>query len=135
MSCVKCSIGQTGRCINDRTGEHAASVATLMSAGQSSAHYRECECAPDFTNVTVIARHPKQLGREILESLAIEESGGEFVSVTSVALFPKEKKYIGGERLLGATKSGPFECKDPTEEEVTGTEIVEKKKIFLRSDS
>ncbi|KAG0423407.1 hypothetical protein HPB47_000815 [Ixodes persulcatus] len=28
-------------------------------------------------NVTVVARHRKQLGREILESLAIEESGGE----------------------------------------------------------
>ena len=94
LSCGKCYIGQTGRCINDRTREHAASVKALTAAGHLPAHCRVCQCTPDFHHINIVARHRTQLGREILEAMAIDAKKDECVSAASIALYPKEKSYL-----------------------------------------
>ncbi|CAN7981531.1 unnamed protein product [Ixodes pacificus] len=94
LSCGKCYIGQTGRCVNDRTREHAASVRTIAAGGHLPAHCRECQCAPFFSKITIMARHKKQIAREILESLAIEEKKEDCVSTASIVVHAKEKKYL-----------------------------------------
>ncbi|CAN8008485.1 unnamed protein product [Ixodes pacificus] len=94
LSCGKCYIGQTGRCVNDRTREHAASVRTIAAGGHLPAHCRECQCAPFFSKIAIMARHKKQIAREILESLAIEEKKEDCVSTASIVVHAKEKKYL-----------------------------------------
>ena len=48
LSCGRSYIGQTGRCINDRAREHAASLRNISAGGHLSAHCRECRCTDTF---------------------------------------------------------------------------------------
>lgn len=93
LSCGKCYIGQTGRCLNDRTREHAASLKGT-NAGHLPAHCRNCACSAEFNSVTIIAKHKNQYAREMLETLAIEENEATCVSEPSIKLNTKEKQYL-----------------------------------------
>ncbi|MDD9361340.1 MAG: hypothetical protein PV344_00160 [Anaplasma sp.] len=93
LSCGMCYIGQTGRCINDRTREHAASLKGT-TAGHLPAHCRTCECSAEFNSVTIIAKHRNQYAREMLEAMAIEDKEAACVSVPSIKLNAKEKQYL-----------------------------------------
>ena len=93
LTCGRCYIGQTGRCINDRAREHAASVKGA-AAGHLSAHCRTCGCSPSFNNISIRTRHKNAFAREILEAMAIEESADECVSMPSVTVSTKEKHFL-----------------------------------------
>ena len=93
LSCGKCYIGQTGRCINDRTREHAASLRGT-TAGHLPAHCRTCECSAEFSSVTILAKNTNPYAREMLETMAIEENDATCVSVPSIKLSTKEKQYL-----------------------------------------
>ena len=94
LTCGKCYIGQTGRCINDRTREHATSLRNLTAAGHLAAHCRACQCEAQLRNVNIVGQHKNQLAREMLEALAIEEKGEQCVSAPSVALHNTEKMFL-----------------------------------------
>lgn len=96
LTCGRSYIGQTGRCINDGTREHAASVRTLSAGGHLPTHCRACQCSALFYNVSIVAGNKAKLGREILEALAIEEKGDDCVSAPSVVLHEKEKRFLRG---------------------------------------
>ena len=93
LSCGKFYIGQTGRCINDRAREHAASVKGT-SAGHLSAHCRTCGCKAGLTSITVLHRNNNTFAREMLEALAIERVGVDCVSTPSIAVHEIERQYL-----------------------------------------
>lgn len=93
LSCGKCYIGQTGRCINDRTREHAASLKGT-TAGHLPAHCRSCKCSAAFSSLTILGKHKNPYAREMLETMAIEENEETCVSVPSIKLTTKEKQYL-----------------------------------------
>lgn len=93
MSCGSCYIGQTGRCVNDRVREHAASVQGT-GAGHLAAHCRTCGCRPQFSSVSIMNRHRNAFAREILEALAIEQTGDDCVSMPSITVSKKERQFL-----------------------------------------
>lgn len=93
LSCGKCYIGQTGRCINDRAREHATSL-TGTSAGHLAAHCRTCHCSAAFKDITIIATNNNPHAREMLEALAIEEHASGCVSTPSITIHKKERQYL-----------------------------------------
>ena len=103
LSCGKCYIGQTGRCINDRTREHAASVKAITAAGHLAAHCRVCTCAPKLNNIDILARHRTKVAREILEAVAIDAKEENCVSTPSIALHQKELTYLRRAAHLAGT--------------------------------
>uniref|UniRef100_A0A6B0V7L1 Putative tick transposon n=1 Tax=Ixodes ricinus TaxID=34613 RepID=A0A6B0V7L1_IXORI len=44
LTCGRRYIGQTGRCINERTREHANNLKSSTTTGHPAAHCRECTC-------------------------------------------------------------------------------------------
>lgn len=93
LSCGKCYIGQTGRCINDRAREHAASLKGT-SAGHLAAHCRTCHCSAAFKDITILASNNNTHAREMLEALAIEEQASGCVSTPSITIHKKERQYL-----------------------------------------
>lgn len=93
LSCGKCYIGQTGRCVNERMREHAASVKGT-TAGHLPAHCRSCRCSAELNNITIIARNKNTYAREMIETMAIEGNQATCVSEPSIKLSTKEKQFL-----------------------------------------
>ncbi|CAN8005127.1 unnamed protein product, partial [Ixodes hexagonus] len=70
-----------------RVRYHSATRAALLpslkdasfQSGHLPAHCRVCQCTPDFHHINIVARHRTQLGREILEAMAIDAKKDEYV--------------------------------------------------------
>lgn len=90
LSCGKCYIGQTGRCLNDRLREHRASVSAVAAAGHLADHCRRCACKAQFHCARVLRRLRGQSDREIYEAFCIKKAGDRCVSAPSLALSNKE---------------------------------------------
>uniref|UniRef100_A0A4D5RD20 Putative tick transposon n=1 Tax=Ixodes scapularis TaxID=6945 RepID=A0A4D5RD20_IXOSC len=99
LSCGRCYIGQTGRCIGDQTREHAASVKATTAAGDLPAHCHVCRCVPEFSGLTILARGRRGFARGVLEALAVDAGADECVCVPSIALHSREVEYLGGPHL------------------------------------
>lgn len=97
LSCGRSYIGQTGRCINDRTREHAANLRNLAAPGHLAAHCRECMCEAKLETVSILAHHKDRFARELLEALAIDQQKDNCVSSPSIALQTSEKKFLRDE--------------------------------------
>ncbi|CAN8004673.1 unnamed protein product, partial [Ixodes hexagonus] len=86
LTCGRCYIGQTGRCINDRAREHAANLRNLAGPGHLAAHCRTCLCEAELEHVRILGHHKNQVAREVLEALAIDEEDEKCVSTPSITL-------------------------------------------------
>lgn len=94
MTCGRAYIGQTGRCVNLRMREHDWTLRST-AGGHLPLHCADCECRPDFDNVTIIGRGGNKIAREILEAYAINKEGEDrCVSQTSVHLHWKEIAFL-----------------------------------------
>ena len=96
LTCGRCYIGQTGRCLNDRLREHRAAVDAQAAGGHLADHCRRCGCAPELTTTRVLKKGKDQATREIIEAFAISENERKCVSVASIALSRKELDYLKG---------------------------------------
>ena len=91
LSCGQSYVGQTGRCLNVRLLEHNQKV-KKGGDGFLAAHCAECKCVPLFDSTTVLATHPKDSTRLIIEAAAI--ANGSCISKPSIALTKKELDYL-----------------------------------------
>lgn len=97
LSCGKCYVGQTGRCVNDRLREHRAAVSALAAGGHLADHCRRCPgCTPAFDKTRVLGSARDQTSREIREAFHIYREGVNCVSTPSIALTDKEIGYLRG---------------------------------------
>lgn len=94
LSCGRCYIGQTGRCLNVRLLEHRAAVDAQAAGGHLAVHCRRCGCAPAFRATRVLRKGKDQMTHEIIEAVAINANKNECVSVPSIALSQKEYEYL-----------------------------------------
>lgn len=93
LSCGKSYMGQSGRCVNTRLGEHRRSLnATTYS--RLADHSRACGCYPVLRETTVLSIHAKQTGREIIEAFHIKKLGGDCISQTSISLCDQEFAFL-----------------------------------------
>lgn len=93
LSCGRCYIGQTGRCVNDRLREHR----NLMRGSVGShlaAHSSVCGCHAMFDQCKILRRYSDQRAREIYEAFCIDKKGDMCVSVPSLALLTREIAYL-----------------------------------------
>lgn len=93
LSHGKVYIGQTGRCINDRAGEHATSLKTTPS-GHLPIHCHDCTCTARIDEINIIRRKHNHLAREIIEALAIDKKGETCASTATITLTDKEKDVL-----------------------------------------
>lgn len=88
LSCNKCYVGQTGRCLNDRLREHNYSLSATVG-GHLSLHCNVCKCKPSFPDTAVLGRNKDSLAREVLEAFHIVTLGDRCVSEASKTLSQK----------------------------------------------
>ena len=94
LTCGRSYVGQTGRCVNERVGEHATSI-TRREGANLPAHCSSCMgCEPVFTKVKILGRSKERVGRELLEAFYIKELGDNCVSDTSVTLYSAERNFL-----------------------------------------
>ncbi|CAN8014869.1 unnamed protein product [Ixodes persulcatus] len=93
LSCNRCYVGQTGRCLNDRLREHSYSLGATVG-GLLPVHCKDCKCRPDFCRVTVLGAHKDRVTREIIEAFHILCHGHSCVSEPSLALSAKEISFL-----------------------------------------
>lgn len=98
LTCGKVYVGQSGRCINDRLREHAASLRASPS-GHLSVHRRGCQPTPN--NTLIIGRYADRQAREILEAHAIMQLGDTCISAPSLALSRREVTYLDSFPVIG----------------------------------
>lgn len=95
-TCGKVYIGQTGRCINDRTREHCASLNSSDGAHLAT-HCRDSRCTPMFEKIAILGRGRTKFEREFLEAYYIRTAGQQrCISVASLSLSDKEFSFLGG---------------------------------------
>lgn len=102
LSCGKQYIGQTGRCLNQRLGEHSYNVTRVPITGHVAKHCRTCKsddagspaCEPLYKECIVIGQHPDSLARKIIEAQMIARFPDHCISSPSIALSDKEKCYL-----------------------------------------
>lgn len=100
LSCGRSYVGQTGRCVNDRAREHAASLKQSPS-GHLAVHCNRCECTPVFNDVAILGRYSKKITREIHEAYAIRKGADKCISEPSVTLSEKECLFLDKEWARG----------------------------------
>lgn len=88
-----CFIACTGRCINDRTREHATEVNAITAARHLPANCGVCQCAPEVYSLIIVANNPNKFARKVREALAIDANADSCVSAPSIALHHKEVMY------------------------------------------
>ncbi|CAN8020541.1 unnamed protein product, partial [Ixodes persulcatus] len=93
FTCGKVYVGQTGRCVNDRLREHAASLKS-SPAGHFAIHVRDCQCSALFRKTKILKRFGERRTRELYEAQVILSTGDACVSAPSVALSPKELYFL-----------------------------------------
>lgn len=95
LYCGNNYVGQSGRCVNPRLGEHRRSLKATTYTRLAD-HCRACGNAfyPLLKETTVLSRHARQTGREIIEALHIRRLGANWVSQTSIALSDTEYAYL-----------------------------------------
>ena len=93
MTCGLSYVGQTGRCVNDRVREHAASTRTTPS-GHLAVHCSRCSCVPSFDNTKILAKYKNKVSRELHEAFEIRSRGEKCISDTSLALSKDEFEYL-----------------------------------------
>lgn len=93
LSCKKCYIGQTGRCINDRLREHSNSLKGSVGS-HIAVHCHRCGCTPLFEQCHVLGRYRQQKAGEIFEAFCIVQHGEDCISVPSISLHEKEILYL-----------------------------------------
>ncbi|XP_064482825.1 uncharacterized protein LOC135395309 [Ornithodoros turicata] len=93
LSCGRCYIGQTGRCVNIRLREHASSLGGTPS-GHLALHCSRCVCNPMFQDTVVVAVSSNALTRELVEAYAISKMGVKCVSQASVTLSEREIFFL-----------------------------------------
>ncbi|CAN7941637.1 unnamed protein product, partial [Ixodes hexagonus] len=95
LSCGRIYIGQTGRCLNDRLREHAASLVNGYGSHLPT-HCKACGCSPFLDSAEVSGRRKGRLEREMLEAALIHDCDQDTcISVASVHLMKKEYDFIG----------------------------------------
>ncbi|XP_072145380.1 uncharacterized protein [Dermacentor andersoni] len=62
LSCGRCYVGQTGRCLNERLREHRTLVDSLAGGGHLAMHCKRCGCVPAF-DTCVFLRHITLTGK------------------------------------------------------------------------
>ncbi|KAH9374884.1 hypothetical protein HPB48_004163 [Haemaphysalis longicornis] len=72
LLCRKVYTGQTGRCINDRAKEHAASLKTT-SPGPLTFYCRDSRCTARIDEIGFTGRKHNRVSREIIEALSIDK--------------------------------------------------------------
>ncbi|CAN7942713.1 unnamed protein product [Ixodes hexagonus] len=93
LSCDRCYVGQTGRCLNDRLREHSYSLSATVG-GLLPIHCRDCKCRPDFGRVTILGKQKDRVTREIIEAFHIACHGGSCVSEPSLTLSGEEMSFL-----------------------------------------
>lgn len=83
LSCGRCYVGQTGRCINVRLREHRAAVKALAGGGHLADHCRRCSCSPYYEKTSVLRSFATQGEREIFEALIIKKEADAWATFTS----------------------------------------------------
>lgn len=86
-------IGQSGRCVNERLKEHKYNVERAV-CGHLALHCQRCGCVPMFQNTRILFKARDRTTREIIEAFEIDKMKEKCVSVASIALSSKEKKYL-----------------------------------------
>lgn len=72
MTCGHVYVGQPGRYINTKLGEHTCSLKGHPSA-HLALHCNECACTPCFSSTTIEFSHHNQTSRETVEAFCIEK--------------------------------------------------------------
>lgn len=93
LSCGRCYIGQTGRCLNNRLMDHRASLKAHPSSNLCL-HCRDCKCSPLFHETRVLSRHRDRTAREVAEAFYIHKYGDTCVARPSVTLHQLEIDYL-----------------------------------------
>lgn len=76
--------------------EHAASLRKLKTAGHLAAHCDECQCEATLFDLAIVGLHQNQLGRELLEDLATDEKGEDWLSGLFAQEHTSPRPYIFG---------------------------------------
>lgn len=94
LKCGRVYVGQTGRCVNERAGEHQRSIKNKERANLP-AHCIACSgCEPFLKNIRILGRSSDKGSRELLEAYHIKTRGENCVSDTSVSLYNAEKNFF-----------------------------------------
>lgn len=93
VTCGRCYIGQTGRCLNTRLREHKNNLSNNYGS-HLAAHCKGCKCTPLFHKTTVIFRHRDDAAREVMEAFFIKNAGESCISSPSVALSRTEISFL-----------------------------------------
>lgn len=93
LSCSRVYIGQTGRCVNQRLREHKYNVTKVIS-GHLAIHCQRCGCFPMFDKTSILNKARDRLTREIIEAYEIDKMNDTCVSMPSLSLTDKEKRYL-----------------------------------------
>lgn len=92
MSCGKIYVGQTGRCVNDRLGEHALNLKKLDDKyAHLVAHVSSCTgCVARFEGTRILGKSKDKTARISLEAYHIKKLGSTCISTPSLSLFDAE---------------------------------------------
>ncbi|KAM7309437.1 uncharacterized protein ISCGN_013068 [Ixodes scapularis] len=96
LSCGAEYIGQTGRCVNDRLGEHDREIkkGDIESQHPFLRHRGACSsCEPRFHNARILGSHRDRYGREIIEAYAMQQAS-QNISSPSLVLSEREAAYL-----------------------------------------
>lgn len=93
LSCGKCYIGQTGRCLNNGLLDHKASLRG-PPCSNLSLHCRECSCAPLLSDARVLSRLKENVAREIEEAFLINRSSETCVARPFIMLHATELNFL-----------------------------------------
>lgn len=94
LSCGRAYIGQTGRCLNVRLGEHCNKVGNFPPDGFLAQHCHGCACKPNFQGTVVVSRNRSEITRLIIEAEQIDYLGDACVSNPSMSLSAKELHFL-----------------------------------------
>ena len=93
LSCGKCYIGQTGRCVNNRLMDHRASLKAQPSSNLCL-HCKVCKCHSLPHGTKVLSRHKDWTTREVAEAFFIHKYGSMCVARPSLTLHKLEIDYL-----------------------------------------
>ncbi|XP_065288624.1 uncharacterized protein [Dermacentor albipictus] len=96
LKCGKAYIGQTGRCINERLGEHARNLSNLKDKyAHLVAHVIGCTgCEARLGETKILGKSADETARVSLETFYIHKYGSKCVSTPSVSLFAAELQFL-----------------------------------------
>ena len=101
FSCGNQYIGQTGKCLNVRLGQHERNCREPQrKVGTIPEHVTQCGCQNKFENTVVLYKNGNKKCREVAEAYFIEKAVSN-ISSTSIKLREKEVDAIG--KMLGQT--------------------------------